>query len=611
MDVSHPRVALADLEGAGIRLRPSEAAAIVRHISLEVVRGEQPGVPSAHVLRFTSSGEVVVEGPVATDGPDVSRAAHLLDTLLGGVDDTGSSVRVSGALRIVLARAQGTLDLPRYASLAAFAEALTRFAAGDVPAIVRELHATWSASVRAETIVSSEWIGDSTPADAQARADSEPEDVTPDDDALTISDIRRARRETRLTLAEVAERCRIPAWLLRELEWGYFRNWPAGLYGRTQLVRYARAAGLDDRLVVRTVWPALEAEAAKRGGPTVAPEDLEPADPDEVNAAAMLVPIERGPVARLPPPDAEHRRYRLVAAVTVTVLLGVALLPSLWSRFSEPAGDASRTPVRSAVEPRPVEKAPPRQVVEPPGFASAGAATFADVPAEGIVPARHGDGMTLRITRVEDDGARNYHVQVSPDGEQIAFDSDRDGARGVYVADVDGRGVRRVSGDGFAALPSWSPDGRALLYARAEPRRPEVWNLWSVNLESGQRVRLTSHDAGQPWGGSWFPDGRRVAYARDAALFVLDTGTGRARQFRSPVLGRPMRGPSVSPDGRHIIVQVLRDGAWLMNVSTGSMRRVLPDPTAEAFSWAADGRRVAYHSGRAGGWNVWVHTGSF
>ena len=46
--------------------------------------------------------------------------------------------------------------------------------------------------------------------------------------------------------------------MLRQLEWGYFFNWPTGNYGRSQLVRYARAAGLDEQLVVATLLPLIE-----------------------------------------------------------------------------------------------------------------------------------------------------------------------------------------------------------------------------------------------------------------------------------------------------------------------------------------------------------------
>ena len=81
---------------------------------------------------------------------------------------------------------------------------------------------------------------------------------------ITVSDVRRARRATGLSIAQVAERSHIPAPMIRQLEWGYVRNWPTGLYGRTQLVRYARAAGLDEEVVVGAIAPLLVGTARRR-----------------------------------------------------------------------------------------------------------------------------------------------------------------------------------------------------------------------------------------------------------------------------------------------------------------------------------------------------------
>jgi hypothetical protein len=52
--------------------------------------------------------------------------------------------------------------------------------------------------------------------------------------------------------------------------------------------------------------------------------------------------------------------------------------------------------------------------------------------------------------------AHNHYAQPSPNGRFVAFDSDRDGERGSYVANRDGSQVRRVSGAGYAAVPRWS-----------------------------------------------------------------------------------------------------------------------------------------------------------
>src|SRR5690606_9966411 len=55
-----------------------------------------------------------------------------------------------------------------------------------------------------------------------------------------------------------------------------------------------------------------------------------------------------------------------------------------------------------------------------------GSATFseADQDSIGVRPASNdGGGATLRVTRVVDAHARNFHARLSPDGSRIAFDS--------------------------------------------------------------------------------------------------------------------------------------------------------------------------------------------
>jgi Tol biopolymer transport system component len=211
------------------------------------------------------------------------------------------------------------------------------------------------------------------------------------------------------------------------------------------------------------------------------------------------------------------------------------------------------------------------------------------------------------VTTIIDDGARNYHVQPSPAGNLIAYDSDRDGERGVYLANRDGSGIRRVSGSGFAAVPTWSADGRRLAFVRAEPEHPRVWNLWLLSIDTGDSRRLTRFRYGQTWGASWFPDGHRISYSHEDRLYIRDLATGVERALESPIKGRQVRTPAVSPDGSRVVFQVVRSGAWLLDVEQGTMVLVLEDPTAEEFAWAPNGR-VAFHSRRDGQWGIWLMT---
>ena len=445
------------------------------------------------MVRFCHDGTVGVEGPVSP-GYSVERAARLLDSMLPGFD-APPEMRAPGALRIVIARALGTLDLPPYTTVDEFAQALQRFKREDVATAVGALCQSWLA--------------------ATSRRRAAVEQHVEAGGELTISDIRRARRSTGLTLSDIAERSRIPVSLLRELEWGYFPNWPTDPYGRNQLVRYARAAELDEEVVLRAVWPSMLDGSGRPQPPKVIVGTIVDEAPEEEVATTNVVRLKIQ-VPELAARSARVERRSLVAAAAIVALIAVGFVPALWhSNDPAPAVEVAAPAVR-ATAPRQVSTTPPAQPVAAatprpqqranpavhraaplttdvgfsPAFASTGSAMFYHSAASGSNSAimradTDGAGGLLRVTRVVNDDAQNYHARPSPGGDMIAFDSDRDGERAVYVARADGQGVRRVTGEGFAAVPSWSPDGRTLAFVRAEADRPRVWNLWTVDLAVG------------------------------------------------------------------------------------------------------------------------------
>lgn len=284
------RVSLAELAGADIHLHPAEAVAIVAELCRRQSHGELRGVPSPGTIRLSADGDVFVEGPMPAAGAagSIARMAQLLSDMLPGFD-AAPKLRARGGLRLVIARALGTLDLPPYDRLEDFSAALDRFAAGDLRECARGL-------VHAFEQRTSHPMGPREP--------------------LTISDVRRARRATGLTLEDIASVADVPAAELRALEWGDLRAWPRTAVGRDRIFRYARAAGLDEQIVFSVVWPLIDEPAIVDAVP-VAAQALVPA------RTQALVPIERPK-----PAPATDRRVWLawgVAAVAL-VLLAIAVV---------------------------------------------------------------------------------------------------------------------------------------------------------------------------------------------------------------------------------------------------------------------------------------------
>jgi hypothetical protein len=311
------RVSLAELSAADIRLRPGEAVAIVSAICAQQLTGALPGIPSPGVIRLTREGDVMVEGPItrAHDQDLVVRAALLLTDLLPGYEGL-PEYRASGALRLVVARAMGTIDLPPYTSLDEFRTALSRFVTEDVREVARALFSAWE---RARV---------SCGFTSAPRTD------------LTISDVRRARRATGLSLAYLARVADVPPTRLRDLEWGYMRDWPATAEARTQVISYARAAGLDESIVLSIAWPMILENASAAAADSTSSVALVPAPPQ---AIVVVQPLPQTPAA---PP---HRwRVALIAAAATAALLGAFAAGSWSSPRATPQHDAGPVAVVAA-----------------------------------------------------------------------------------------------------------------------------------------------------------------------------------------------------------------------------------------------------------------------
>jgi Tol biopolymer transport system component len=124
------------------------------------------------------------------------------------------------------------------------------------------------------------------------------------------------------------------------------------------------------------------------------------------------------------------------------------------------------------------------------------------------------------------DSAPDY----SPDGSQIAFESDRSGATEIWVCRSDGKQPRRVTNifGPMTGSPRWSPDGRMLAFdSRLEGRSA----IFIVSASGGSPIRITTgtFDAADNVVPSWSHDGQ--------SLYFSSNRTGRWEVWRKRISG--------------------------------------------------------------------------
>jgi dipeptidyl aminopeptidase/acylaminoacyl peptidase len=178
-------------------------------------------------------------------------------------------------------------------------------------------------------------------------------------------------------------------------------------------------------------------------------------------------------------------------------------------------------------------------------------------------------GETHNLTPDTPDETINPFLTWSPDGQQIAYVSNRAGTFATFILNRDGSGEpRRVTRHEYSDFAAeWSPDGRYLAVT-AQAKGQEHWTFLVPVTEEGESKIIGGPDgpldAIQP---RWSPDGRRVVFTSNSpgiyTLFTYDLETGALTQETDAT--HEAAEPDWSPDGERISFTWNEDG----NVSIG------------------------------------------
>lgn len=117
------------------------------------------------------------------------------------------------------------------------------------------------------------------------------------------------------------------------------------------------------------------------------------------------------------------------------------------------------------------------------------------------------------ITQITDGAANDAQPVFDPSGGRIAFASDRGGQWDIWIIDANGRNPIQITNTPAPEMhPSWSPDGKQLVYCRVDPKENRN-SLWIVSLENPGVKRLI----GEGLFPAWSPKGDKIAYQRARA----------------------------------------------------------------------------------------------
>jgi dipeptidyl aminopeptidase/acylaminoacyl peptidase len=202
---------------------------------------------------------------------------------------------------------------------------------------------------------------------------------------------------------------------------------------------------------------------------------------------------------------------------------------------------------------------------------------------------------------------RNLAPRWSPDGQKIAFATNRDAIYNIYVMDADGSNETRLT-DSTAdyGQPQWSADGTKIAFTGNRNGNTDVYVM---NADGSNPIRLTT-DPALDIHPSFSPNGGRIVFHRyDDSVFppitevyAIDTD-GSDLTLLTGSNNRDGATPDWSPDGSKIAFVSRTTGSfgpyhlWTMNPDGSGQQQIIPssDMTHYFREWAPVGDRLLLH----------------
>ncbi|KAF1720937.1 winged helix-turn-helix domain-containing protein [Pseudoxanthomonas wuyuanensis] len=150
----------------------------------------------------------------------------------------------------------------------------------------------------------------------------------------------------------------------------------------------------------------------------------------------------------------------------------------------------------------------------------------------------------------------NSNPVWSPDGERIAFVSNRGGPHSIWVSQRDGRGAVQIAdfGGAFIDNPAWSPDGTLIAFDGSPDGTTAIF---AVSPEGGKPRKISDGPG----------DSRNPAWSRDGAwLYFESNRSGQWRIYAQPATGGT---PIAVTAGPGIDARESADGQWLLYSKPG------------------------------------------
>ncbi|MCC6488722.1 MAG: PD40 domain-containing protein [Candidatus Hydrogenedentes bacterium] len=216
-------------------------------------------------------------------------------------------------------------------------------------------------------------------------------------------------------------------------------------------------------------------------------------------------------------------------------------------------------------------------------------------------------------TQITTGNYRDTDPMISPDGNLMAFSSNRTGKFNIYVFSYRDSGTLQLTkGTYDDRYPNWSPDSKNIVFCSDRTGKGDIFRS-SVTGESGF-LQLTEADVMEEYP-SVPPNGKGLVWARAEKKGLVRRSMNVVFSDDSPSGGLAVvlaegDEPRFSPDGSKITFvshRTKNNDVWVMNRDGSMQTQLTTDPKDDENPFfSPDGKRIVFSSKRTGNADIWV-----
>lgn len=219
------------------------------------------------------------------------------------------------------------------------------------------------------------------------------------------------------------------------------------------------------------------------------------------------------------------------------------------------------------------------------------------------------------ISSIKSTDKKGGYLAWSPNGKHFAFYYKYDEKRtwSIHTMNIDGTNRKRLTHEKnkWDNSPTWSPDGKKIVFARAYKDTDENWQkeLWIMNSDGSGQTQIKSLEGGGPY---FTTDGRLLFHSEfkdkknEISIADIDGNNiihltdNQAEDWH----------PEVSPDGKQVAFMSNRDGnheIYVMNIDGSNQKRLTNNDVDDWYpSWSSDGSQLIFSSQRDEVKNIYI-----